>query len=198
MYPIVQKAQRLHRIMGRWYWFWAVCLGLATAHMIDHLVAAALNTTPISDVVVGNSLDTAGFTLWHGVNSITDYASLVLVAVLLVGRPTAPGAKRGFVGWVREFRLRLGKWWWPFAGSFGLVTFHMSDHVQAILFTNTLLSDTFFANSVSHQGFLFWHALNTVLAFFLLVVLTWILARDSPVPRVGDSRRTPSAAPGQA
>ncbi len=179
--------------MGRWYWFWCVCIGLAGAHMVDHLVAAAFNTTPISDVVVGNQLDAAGFTLWHGINSITDYVSLVLVAVLLVGRPTPPQPRWGVRGWLWAFRGNLGRWFWPFTASFAVVSFHTSDHIQAILFTNTLLSDTFFANSVSHEGFLAWHAVNTVLAFFLLVLLTYLLALKSPVPRVPGTR--PAAVP---
>jgi hypothetical protein len=70
---------RLHQIMGKWYWFlWGALIPISF-HTGDHVIAIFLNTSPLSDTIVANSISHEGFLIWHSSLTILDYMLTVML-----------------------------------------------------------------------------------------------------------------------
>jgi hypothetical protein len=83
--PIAVLA-KFSRALGGWYWFLMLSLVIISAHTFDHVIAMILNTSPLSDTIVADSVSHEGFILWHSILTILDYAVTVALLWLLYSR----------------------------------------------------------------------------------------------------------------
>ncbi len=175
--------QGLHRTLGLWYWFILVGLFFVTLHTTDHVAAAIIDKSPLGSTIIGEQ-NAEGFVLWHGGLTVLDY-SMTLVLVTLIYRrweePSLPALGRPALGiWrpvqtLRKLHRALGDWYWFVAGALIFISVHTFDHIIAIIFNTSPLSDTIVANSINHTGFILWHSLLTLVDYAMTLLLLSLL-----------------------
>ena len=194
----------LHAALGRWYWFVLGTLFFITLHTIDHVTAVFTDHSFIGDTVIGEQ-NAEGFVLWHGGLTTADYAMTILLLTLVYTRfqarsqtgpggriqqysvPTALSMSQNTLTYIprlvlgkpinilKNLHLALGLWYWFIAGSLIFVSIHTFDHIIAIIYNTSPLSDTIVANSISHTGFLIWHSVLTLVDYSVTVILLHLL-----------------------
>ncbi len=200
--------RQLHLALGRWYWFLLVTLSLISLHTFDHTAAVFMDRSPFAETFISDT-NTEGFILWHGGLTVADYTMTIVLLALLWRRWREPGTlaiprrAKNPVEYLRQLHRVLGKGYWFFWAAFIPITVHTGDHIIAIIFNTSPLSDTIVANSINHEGFLLWHSSLTVLDYVLTVMLVFMLysrwkatnsrAASTPsVPARTDSNSAPS------
>jgi hypothetical protein len=195
---IVRVFKGLHSALGRWYWFILVALFVVSLHTTDHVTAAFTDTSPLGNTIVGEQ-NVEGFVLWHGGLTILDYSMTVVLLTLLYTRwdePAVPRGTRNPLRILKKLHRALGRWYWFVAISLIFVSAHTFDHIIAMIFNTSPLSDTFVANSISHEGFIVWHSVLTIVDYAMTVVLLallysrWKAAQETQAARISQSTET--------
>ena len=177
---VVEGFRTLHEALGRWYWFIFLTLTLITLRTYDHTAALFTDRSPFAESFIAET-NTEGFILWHGGLTVADYTMSVVLLTLLYRRWKAPASlqpeprSRNPIKVLRRLHRVLGTAYWFVVGALVPITVHTTDHIIAIIFNTSPLSDTVVANSINHEGFLLWHSILTELDYGLTVLLLWMI-----------------------
>lgn len=195
---IVDALQGVHASLGRWYWFIMVALTAITLHTFDHTFAAFTNTSPFSESVLGAD-NTQGFILYHGGLTVLDYTMTIVLLTLLYVRWPEPLPALGLVPHpatsLRRLHHVLGRTYWLVLAAISVISLHTFDHIAAIVWNTSPLSDTFVADSINHEGFLLWHSILTIVDYAMTVWLIYLVyTRWKAAGRVPRGRPTRDAA----